>query len=220
MTGLDEIRNNNDLAFFGKVNASISHELKNILAIISEAAGLLNDLTELAGRGKDLDLDMLKTCSSDIIEEIQRGFATIKQMNKFSHSVDDPLKSIDLIEVLNLMIDLAGFLSFAGKVRFDPPPQGVPTVLTCPFRLQNLLYQALVFAFKSAGPEAEIQVAMQPETSGHVRIIFSSLGPINDKPFPSDQTQRIADSIGVEIRVSADSRQVHIVVPEAIESLK
>ncbi len=38
-----EFQNNEDLVFFGKVNASISHELKNILAIISEAAGLLND---------------------------------------------------------------------------------------------------------------------------------------------------------------------------------
>ncbi len=220
MTSSDEIKNNSDLAFFGKVNASISHELKNILAIISEAAGLLNDLTELADKGKKVELDMLRNCSRDIVEEIQRGFTTIKQMNKFSHSVDDPLKSIDLIEVLALMIDLAGFLSFAGKVRFDPPPQGAPIVLTCPFRIQNLLYQALVFAFESAGPEAEIQVAMQPDTSGHVRIIFSGLGPINDRPFPPDQTQRIADSIAVEIRVNTDFQQIHIVVPETIESIK
>jgi signal transduction histidine kinase len=219
MTSSDEIRNNHDLAFFGKVNASISHELKNILAIISEAAGLLNDLTELAGRGKDIDPEMLRTCSHDIAEEIQRGFATIKQMNKFSHSVDDPFKSIDLIEVLALVIDLAGYLSFVGKVRFDRP-QEVPTVLTCPFRLQNLLYQALVFAFESAGPEAEIQVTMQPETSGHVRIIFSGLGTKCDRLFPSDQTRRIADSIKVAVQVNGDSRQIEIVVPEAIEGLK
>ena len=220
MTSSDEIRNNHDLAFFGKVNASISHELKNILAIISEAAGLLNDLTALAGRGKDVDLQMLRTCSDDIVAEIQRGFATIKQMNKFSHSVDDPFKSIDLIAVLALMIDLAGYLSFTGQVRFDPPPQGVPAVLTCPFRLQNLLYQALVFAFESTGPEAEIQVAMQPESSGHVRIIFSGLGSKCERAFPSDQMRRIADSISVAVQVNGDSRQIEIVVPEAMEGLQ
>ena len=117
-----DFKNNDDLAFFGKVNASISHELKNILAIISEAAGLLQDLTEMAAKGQKIELEMLNTCSQDIIEEIQRGFTTIKQMNTFSHSVDVPLKSVNLIEVLDLMINLAGFLSFAGKVRFDPPP--------------------------------------------------------------------------------------------------
>jgi len=220
MSSSEKIQPNDDLAFFGKVNASISHELKNILAIISEAAGLLNDLTEMAAKGKDVELDMLTSCSRDIVEEIRRGFSTIKQMNTFSHSVDELFKSVNLADVLKLMIDLAGFLSFAGKVRFDPPPQGLPTVLTCPFRLQNLFYQALVYAFESAGPEAEIQVGMQPESDARVRICFSGLGQKSDRPFPSEQTQRIAASIGVEVRRSADSQQVHIVVPEEVGSIK
>ena len=220
MSSSEKIEPNEDLAFFGKVNASISHELKNILAIISEAAGLLNDLTEMAAKGKDVELDMLTSCSRDIVEEIQRGFATIKQMNTFSHSVDELFKSVNLAAVLKLMINLAGFLSFAGKVRFEPPPQDQPTVLTCPFRLQNLFYQALVYAFESAGPEAEIQVVMQPEPNGGVRISFSGLGQKSDRPFPTEQTQRIAASIGVEVRRSADSQQVHIVVPEAVGSIK
>ena len=79
-----DFKNNDDLAFFGKVNASISHELKNILAIISEAAGLLQDLTAIATKGQKIELEMLNTCSQDIVEEIQRGFTTIKQMNTFS----------------------------------------------------------------------------------------------------------------------------------------
>ena len=153
MNSAIDFKNNDDLAFFGKVNASISHELKNILAIISETAGLLQDLTEMAAKGQKIELEMLKTCSQDIVEEIQRGFTTIKQMNTFSHSVDDPLKSVNLIEVLDLMINLAGFLSFAGKVRFDPPQEEASIVLTCPFRLQNLVYQTLVFAFKSVGAD-------------------------------------------------------------------
>lgn len=216
MTDSGDIRNNDDLAFFGKVNASISHELKNILAIISEAAGLLNDLTEMAAEGQDIDLDMLRSCSRDIVEEIQRGFSTIKQMNTFSHSVDDPFKSVNLTEVLKLMIGLAGFLSFVGKVRFDPPQQDLPTVLTSPFRLQHLFYLALVHACQSAGAEAEIQVAIQPESNGGIGITISGLGSKNDRPFLSDQTRRLADSIGVEIRMSSDFRQIHIVVPEAV----
>ncbi|MEE4112297.1 MAG: hypothetical protein V2I40_05740, partial [Desulfobacteraceae bacterium] len=47
------------LAFFGKVNASISHELKNVMAIISETAGLLGDLSEMARGGGSVDPDML-----------------------------------------------------------------------------------------------------------------------------------------------------------------
>ena len=36
------------LQFFGKMTASISHEIKNVLAIINENAGLLEDLALLS----------------------------------------------------------------------------------------------------------------------------------------------------------------------------
>jgi signal transduction histidine kinase len=213
-----DFKNNDDLAFFGKVNASISHELKNILAIISEAAGLLQDLTEMAAKGQKIELEMLNTCSQDIIEEIQRGFTTIKQMNTFSHSVDDPLKSVNLIEVINLVINLAGFLSFAGKVRFDPPQDGATMVLTCPFRLQNLVYQTLVFAFKSVGADGEIQVTLDREPNGSARIAFSGLGTKGDLSFPSQETKNIATSIGAEIRMADASQAIDILVTQLDEN--
>ncbi len=214
MNGANDFQNNTDLAFFGKVNASISHELKNILAIISETSGLLNDLTEMISRGEKVDLKMLTTCSRDIEEEIQRGFGTIKQMNTFSHSVDEPFKSVNLIEVINLVINLTGFLSFAGKVRFDPIVDEAPMVLTCPFRLQNLVYQTLVFAFKSVGADGEIQIEIHREADGNARIAFSGLAAKGDLLFPSQETKNIATSIDSEIRISDDYRSIDILVAQ------
>lgn len=220
MNTASDFKNNDDLAFFGKVNASISHELKNILAIISEAAGLLQDLTELAAKGKKVELEMLKTCSQDIVEEIQRGFATIKQMNMFSHSVDDPVKKVNLVDVVDLMIALGKFLSFASKVRVDPVPEAAPVVLTCPFRLQNLIYQALVFAFESAGPHGQIRVAIHPQPNGSAHINFSGLGSNNARSFASDKTKKIAASIGVDIRESGDLQSLELIVPENVEAVR
>ena len=212
--------NNDDLAFFGKVNASISHELKNILAIISEAAGLLQDLTDMATKGKKIELEMLKTCSQDIVEEIQRGFTTIKQMNKFSHSVDDPAKKVNLVDVVDLMIALAKYLSFASKVRFDPLPEAASTVLTCPIRLQNLIYRALVFAFESVGPDGQIEVAIQPQPDGSAHITFSGLSSSNGRSFASDKTKIIAASIGINIRETPDLQSFELVVPENVEAVR
>jgi len=215
-----DFKNNDDLAFFGKVNASISHELKNILAIISEAAGLLQDLTAMARKDGNFELDMIQTCSQDIVEEVQRGFATIKQMNTFSHSVDDPLKRMNLSEVLELMIHLGGFLSFAGKVRFDPPQESAAIVLTCPWRLQNLIYQALIYAFESVGPDGEIQISLHPQKDGSARITFSGLGTKSARTFPVDQTRQIAASINAEIEMADDSHGLDILVPQYIESMR
>jgi signal transduction histidine kinase len=220
MSSTIESLNNEDLMFFGKVNASISHELKNILATISEAAGLLNDLTEMATKGHNFELEMMKTCSQDIVEEIQRGFAAIKRMNTFSHSMDDPLKRVNLIEVLDLMINLAEFLSFAGKVHFDPPQKAAPIVITCPWRLQHLIYQALVSAFESVGPNGEIQVSLHPQGNGSVRITLSGLGSKTARKFPGDKTIQIAESIGVEIMGTDDTQTFDILVPEFIGNLR
>jgi len=213
MNSATGLKDNDDLMFFGKVNASISHELKNILAIISETAGFLNDLTEMASEGKNIDLEMLRTCSKDIVEEVQRGFATIKQMNRFSHSVDVPFKGLDLAETLNLMIGLAGFLSFASNVRFEHQEETGPEVFTCPFRLQGLIYQSLVFAFESAGPDGEIHVSIHSEEEGSVRIHFSGFGRIADRTFPTDKTRQIAETIDAQIKVSEDFRAFDILLP-------
>jgi len=43
------------LQFYGKICASLSHEIKNALAIINEDAGLLNDFAALADQGRPLD---------------------------------------------------------------------------------------------------------------------------------------------------------------------
>ena len=217
MSSTIEFQDNDDLAFFGKVNASISHELKNILAIISEAAGLLQDLTEMATKGQKIELEMLKTCSQDIIEEIQRGFATIKHMNKFAHSVDNAIESLDPIEVLRLVISLSGFLSFASKVKFDPAEKTDCIIRTCPFRLQNLIYQTLVFAYESVGPEGEISVSMQRQPNGEVQFTFSGLGSKSTRPFPAEKTKQVAASIGADIQTAEDLQVIHIRVPQSSE---
>ena len=218
MDRTNEISDKDDLAFFGKVNASISHELKNILAIISEAAGLLQDLTEMAGKGQDVELEMLKGCSQDIVEEIQRGFATIKQMNVFAHSVDDPVKRVNLVDVVGLMIALAKFLSYASKIQFDPVPETEAMVLTSPFRLQNLIYRALIFAFESAGPDGQVQVAVRPQAEGGATITFNGFNPDNIGSFASDTTDKLAASIGVDIREASDLKGFDLIVPENFET--
>jgi signal transduction histidine kinase len=213
-----KLQDSDDLVFFGKINASISHELKNIFAIISEAAGLLNDLTNIASEGGDLDLEMIRTCSQDIVEEIQRGFATVKQMNTFSHSVDHPIKSVNLVEVLDLVINLAGFLSYAAKIRFEHSEAPASNVTTCPWRLQNLVYQILVFAFESVGPDGEIQISLCSQESGGGRITFSGLGSKSSGRFPVDEAKRLAASIDAEISVSGDYRTLDILMPQNMKS--
>jgi signal transduction histidine kinase len=206
------------LAFFGKINASISHELKNVMAIISETAGLLKDLSDMAATGSSVAPDMLTSCTTSIAEEIQRGFTTIRQMNRFSHSVDIPVQSVNLADVLELVINLTGYLSFAGKVGLKPCEGLNPIVLTCPFLLQAITYQALVHAFKIAEPEAEIEVSIQPQNDLAWRIIFSGVNVTEPQGFPDTITRRMAESIGVAICWDNTAGRLELEVPQTLES--
>lgn len=209
-------QNNVDLAFFGKINASISHELKNILATISEASGLLNDLAELVEKGKTVDMGMFKTCSRGIEEEIQRGFETVKGMNAFSHSVDKIITEVSIVELVKRMIEIAGYLSYASKVRLLVSEHTDPVISTSPFRLQQMIYQALVFAFKMTGPEEEIRISIDWGDNNDVTIAFSDIGELGDAKFPVEQIIAIGGSINATFRMTDDLRAFGITIPKAI----
>ncbi len=208
------------LAFFGKVNASISHELKNVMAIISETAGLLSDLSDMASTGMTVAPDMLKSCTTSIVEEIQRGFVTIRQMNRFAHSVDVPVQSVNLEDMLDLVINLSGYLSFTGKTRIEPCITDKPVALTCPFLLQAIVYQALVYTYKNTGPGAEITISIKQRKDSAWRIIFSGFNAIEFQIFPDDITKQMAESIGVAICWDRTADRLELEVPQTLENVK
>lgn len=203
------------LKFSGRVNASISHELKNILAIISETAGLLNDLTDLAKQGKDLELSLFENCSDSIIEEIQRGFTTIKQMNKFAHSVDVPIKKIDLLETLNLTVELSSLLSFASNVQINDSDNEVILVLTSPFLFQNLTYQILYFLYESVGPNGDIHIYLNSNEKNGIDCTFSSSAKSTFAAFPTNKIQKTADVLGIELNMQPSLLKLNIFIPYA-----
>lgn len=220
MTAQDKFQKSQELLFFGKVNASISHELKNILAIISETAGFLKDLAEMPPGGESLTQETILTCSRDIIEEVQRGFATIAQMNAFSHSVDVPLKTVNLADVTDMMIGLAGFLKIAGKIKLNPAPRGAAMeVLTSPFQIQHLIYRTIVHAFESSGPDAELEVSIRTVKTDHVRISLTGIAFEGARKIQMDEINRIAASIGAQMELT-ESDAIEILVPRHPDGLK
>lgn len=216
MDNAKELFGYDSLAFFGKVNASISHELKNVMAIISETAGLLGDLSGLAATGKPVDPDLLTSSTDSIVEEIQRGFTTIRQMNRFAHSVDTPVGSVDLMEILDLVRNLSGYLSFAGKTNLHTAEGAAPMALTCPFLLQAIIYQAVVHTFRNAGPGAELDISVQSKNESTWRIFFDGFSLKEFEVFPDDRITRMAASIGVSIDWNRSSDRLEIDVPVSI----
>ncbi len=202
------------LAFFGRVSALISHELKNILATISETAGLLEDLVELAGEGRRLDPGELRSCSRTIIEEIQRGYATIGLLNAFAHSADQPLQEVDLAEIVTLAVNLSQCLSYARRVDLDLAGAAGVKVLTNPFFLIDLLYNCLVWSYRSVGLDQGIGLTVGL-TDDAFDLRLSDLGDLG--ALPRDQVRTALEILGAELSPDASGQGLTVIVPRRLE---
>jgi K+-sensing histidine kinase KdpD len=88
------------------MGASISHDIKNCLAIMNENAGLMSDHLFMAQKGKPIDAERFSTIVQRIEKQIARADNIVKSLNAFSHSMDKPEQQIDLDEAVTLALGL------------------------------------------------------------------------------------------------------------------
>jgi C4-dicarboxylate-specific signal transduction histidine kinase len=195
--------------FFGKMSASISHEIKNALAIINEKAGLLEDFSMLAGQGRPIDPERLKSLAGDIMKQIQRADGLVKRMNRFAHSSDDLIKMIDLGETLELITSIAGRLAAMREAQLDLVlPDHPVMVVTNPFLFENLIWSCLEFLLL----ENHKAIKIIPETRGD-DILIHLIGQFSfsddpGRPFPSEKEGALLASLKAELRMETQSGEM------------
>jgi C4-dicarboxylate-specific signal transduction histidine kinase len=208
------------LRFFGKMSASISHELKNVMAIINENAGLLEDLTVMAEKGMPIDPERLKTQASRIMKQIRRGDEIIKGMNRFAHSVDEPLRHADLNDTLALVCALSGrFASMRGVTLELEPPLTQISVVTNPFILQNLIWLCLDFAMSSTGAGKKVVLKAEKVETG-AKILFSELQELGRQEpgsFPGERETALLQALRARLEIQRESGQLYLLIPAQAE---
>jgi len=203
-------------AFIGRVTASVSHELKNVLATISETAGLLSDLLELAAHDRDLDREELLSCSGTITNQIRRGFTVVKSLNVFAHSSDHPVTSVDLNQVVQLVRELASYLSYASSVELESDDAVPIMVTTRPLLLEDLVYRVVVAAFRSAGPNGSIRLTTGIDPSG-AAITVSGLSLLDSDTLVDDDLEQLMLALGTELRGESSNDAVRILLPPHLD---
>jgi signal transduction histidine kinase len=182
------------LQFFGRISASISHEIKNVLAIVNENAGLLEDLTLLADRGKPLDPARLKVMAAAVKKQVDRADVIVKNMNRLAHSIDQTITTVDLDQTIELVIALTARVAAMRGVKVDLQlPASALTIPTAPFYLMNLLCLCLDFSMSASGDEKRVELVVE-ETENSVRIRFRRLAGLSEallETFPSDREENL-----------------------------
>ena len=199
------------LQFFGKVSASISHEIKNVMAIINESAGLMEDLTVLAEKGMPIDPQRLKTHAGKIMSQIRRADGIIKNMNRFAHSADEGVKSIELGETVALVTSLSERFAAMKGITLDlkTASKGV-TLRTNPFLLINLIYLCLDFAMGMVGAGKTVGLRSEEEKGGG-RVRLTGLGGLVEASrdgFPGEREKALLAALKGELALNTGTGEL------------
>ena len=205
-----------ELKFFGRVSASVSHEIKNVFAVINEAAGLIEDFTVMAERGVPLKPERLKSAANAIQGQIRRGDGIVKNMNAFAHSTDEDIHELNLAEVLGLTVALATRLADMKQIRLTAGDSEPVTLTANPFDLMRLLHSSIAAALESMSAGDTLAVSVKPADGG---ASFSLSSPGKDAPLASDQAfSALARSMGASLGVDEVNRASVLLVKGAHRS--
>jgi C4-dicarboxylate-specific signal transduction histidine kinase len=211
MKGNWEVLGETGLQFFGKMSASISHEIKNALAIINESAGLLEDLSLRAEKGIPVEPERIKKQSATIMKQIRRMDGIIQNMNRFAHSIDEPMKTLDLSQAVTLMTSLSGrFAAMRGVVLAYQAPPAPMMIRTSPFFFENLLWMCLDFAMNAAGAGKTLTLSIDKGERG-LRVAFAPLEGISDtseQAFTGDRIKALLAALEAELKIDKEKREL------------
>ncbi len=197
--------------FFGEISASISHEIKNVLAIINENAGLLQDMVMMIEKGMPLSPERLSGLARSIVRQVKRGDRIVKDMNRFAHSADHPSETVDIGEVIHFICVLAARLI---AMKGEPPTVEMPatpiTAVTNRFFLEDLVWASLCRAMDARAPNQMICIVA--EKAGNApRIRFCGLAEdflASEAGLPSPRETMVAGLLGVQLKADREKGEI------------
>jgi len=134
----------NEIAFFGKIAASVTHELRNVLAVINESNGLMADFLAMTREAPFPHREKFQRSVQKIEEQVGRGVEITSRFNRFAHSMDHPCADIDLNSILIQTVSLAQRLAALRNVELKATVCEHPIMLfSNAFRIQMALTSAI-----------------------------------------------------------------------------
>lgn len=211
--------NESGLHFFSEMTASVSHEIKNCLAIMNESAGLLQDLVMLNRKGTSLDPDRLDRIGGQIAGQVRRADTIVKNLNSFAHSADIPEKSVELNDILSLSTALTQRFAVNRGISLNLQPATEEILITThPFFLLYGIWRCLDFAMTTAGNEKTVTI-LPRITDGRVGVYFKNFAA----PETEDGTVRLREEIdgllktlGGELHFDKDQLEMGLILARTL----
>lgn len=214
----DQVLHEEELAFFGKVTASISHELNNVLSIINEYTGLMNDLCCTDQNDNPIEVERIKKITSNVVEQIKREQKLIKLLNRFAHRLDTPIVEFNLNELVDDIITLSRRFASLKKVSLELTLTEENILITNnPCRIQFTVFSCLQLALEDSKANDCITIGLdKTETHGLLKISARSYNDNEDQEKIMELISSLVENIGGKINyefTDNNYRTINLLLP-------
>jgi signal transduction histidine kinase len=163
-----------ELVFFGTITASVSHELNNVLSIINEYSGLLDDLTLMNNNDKPIEKEKINKIALNIANQIKRQESIIKLLNRFAHRIDNPIIKFDLNELVTDITRLSQRFASLKRIELGTTiPDEQISLTNNPFAVQHVIFSCLKLALDHSKLADIISIILKKEETKAMIIIES-----------------------------------------------
>jgi C4-dicarboxylate-specific signal transduction histidine kinase len=211
-----------EVAFVGRVTAGFTHELKNVLAIIKESAGLMEDLLALSKEGSFPHQERFGRAISGILKQVGRGVELTSRLNRFAHSTDVPVLAVDLREItVQLTLLAERFARLKGVVLKAEGSEESLVVSTSPVRLQMALLTGMECCWEAMTAGGE--VVLRAERAGaEAAVVVDGRGRSVEEPDWMIRVERssrwkevgeLVSSLGGRLEPAASGRGFAVLLP-------
>ena len=183
---MDKIKSK-EIVFFGKITAGITHEIKNVLAIIQESSGLMEDILAITPDETFPHKDKFNTSLKRIFGQIDRGVDITTRLNTFAHSPDHSPTDVDLNEVSEQMVLLASRFARLKNVVVDADPHDAPMIIhTHPVALEMALFESIEILLNALNSGGKIRLYPRKIQDRYVfGVCYEGMAPSQADVFPA-----------------------------------
>ncbi|MCF6247496.1 MAG: hypothetical protein L3J69_09070 [Desulfobacula sp.] len=146
--------NDSKAEFLGAITCSVTHEIQNVLAIIKENSGLMEDFILMNPNGSVPGLEKkLAACIDKIKKQAYRGVGLTSELNSFAHGPDKTTTSINIVELIKKLVAVSErFFKLKGIDILLTVPDQRHSITTDPVLFQMIIFSCincLIEIFKS-----------------------------------------------------------------------
>lgn len=201
------------------MTASATHEVRNVLAIIKESAGLVEDMILLCSRGGTLDAEKVRRTIGRIDSQVKRGADLLTNLNRLSHTLDSDQAQVDLHQEAAQVVFLCQrFARKRGHSLTMREETGAARATVHPLRLQMALVSALRWCMDTLQDGASISALVTGSGDG-ATVDFATEtegkegSPTAVEPERWAEVEGLVESLGATVRRLPTGVGVRILFP-------